>query len=146
MKQSQELYHILHTDEQRSAMPKDAPNTAWFYGTTVGGSSKNSWDVEDQILSKVKCNRLVTLRKGKEEPFLDPKHIEALEEEVEKEGRTMEAKSKNAFAKLGTETLKVATVFECHFKDNVPPIKWEILGDAVYIMDDKAYETIEKKF
>jgi hypothetical protein len=59
--------------------------------------------------------------------------------------KSPETRSEEALSQLDEDTLKAATVFECTYQDNSPPILWKIWGENEYIENDAKYKAIKER-
>jgi hypothetical protein len=112
-------------------------NCAMFYGTVTGGDGRRGHSICMDIfpdhckIVTIRRTNLTVLDKGAEEPRLDPKRLAEMDAELLESAnkrKSPETRSEEAFPQLDEDTLKAATVFECTYQDNTPPILCENLG------------------
>lgn len=146
---------MLTSENQRSKIPKDAPDSTMFYGTVTGGNFNQGYNClmdvlkdcdEGQRFLVVKRKNLGVVAKGAEEPVHDAKTWEALQAqnlEATDNRRSPETKSEDDFVRMESNILQTTSSFSCTYHPQEPPIVWKIYGDQEYIHHDAKYTRIK---
>jgi hypothetical protein len=83
-----QLYHILQSDEQHAAIPKDIPNKYLFFGTVISrDKNKNSWNIKwdalpvnNNVVHNIMHMKLIVAQDGEEEkPINDDDKLDEVE-------------------------------------------------------------------
>ena len=150
-----QLYHCLNADLQKY-LPQEHPNYQNYYGTVVKKSRgrKAAYDIKfdvfrgDEVAEGLRREIFTTVKKGEEEPPLDPKYLAkiALEDELTEElvKDEEEIRCEKDFIKQDVATLKEAKSFTHHFHKKKPPIVWEIVPADDDIADCERFNELKE--
>jgi hypothetical protein len=143
-----QLFHILESDAQRDAIPKDTPNKHLFFGTVVArGRGKNSWNVKwdvlpinENIIKNITRTKLTVVEDGEEEKanpdgtLLDDAFYDSDKDEEDSPSKSAKKDSEDTFCNMDASSLKVADSYTMKWgngKDDV--VVWKILQDGEII-------------
>jgi hypothetical protein len=125
-----QLFHILESDAQRDAIPKDTPN-------------KHKWDVlpiNENIIKNITRTKLTVMEDGEEEKaipdgtLLDDILYDSDKDEEDSPSKSAKKDSEDRFCKMDASSLKVADSYTMKWgngKDDV--VVWKILQDGEII-------------
>ena len=154
--QRKNLVPILNTedrgkyDRQIECLPRSYPDSAYFYGTVIGGTGNAGYSVrfdcfpDDCNVIVCRRGRIRVLAKGEDEPPLSEKlsaALDAKQEAIRLKMRSEELKSESAFCKLPADDLKTAKTFVCSLQKNQgEEVEWNILQEQEHIRNCPKYK------